>query len=391
MGAHALLSASKASQWINCTPSARLTEHMPDRGSTEAKEGTDAHKLAEIKLRRQLTPCNSTQRQALESELAQLKDGPYYNAEMESVIQAYTEIIEERYMEAKSRSQDAVILLEERIDLTEWVPEAFGSCDVVIISDGVLEVIDLKYGKGVPVSAIGNLQIRLYGLGAWNNYSYLYDVNEIRLTIIQPRRDSISTEVLTAQELREWAESMVRPAAVLAFAGKGEFKSGDHCKWCKARAQCKARADSNLKVTAYEFKDPALLTLDEIGPILFIAKQLSAWAKDVGDYALAQALTGKKVPQWKLVEGKSNRTITDKLKAMDAFKAAGVQSDKYLKPADIRGFTDLEKLVGKKEVAHILGDLIIKPPGKPALAPETDPRPERNSLENDFANIDMEA
>jgi hypothetical protein len=390
MSAHALLGASKASQWINCPPSARLTENMPDKGSFEAKEGTDAHKLAEIKLRRRLTICNSAARQALEDELEQLKNGPYYNVEMENVIQAYTEIIEERFMAAKSLSEDAVILLEERIDLTEWVPEAFGTCDVVLIADGVLEVIDLKYGKGVPVSAVGNPQIQLYGLGAWNSYNYLYDINAVRLTIIQPRRDSISTEVLDIQDLLDWAENTVKSAAKLAFAGKGEFKSGDHCKWCLAKAQCRARADENIQALSYEAKKPTLLSLDEIGSILFIAKQLQTWAKDVSDYAQKQALLGKKIPQWKLVEGKSNRAIADKEKAIQAFTSAGLQPEIYLKPPELFGITDLEQKIGKKKLAKLLSDLIIKPPGKPALAPETDKRPEWNSLENDFANIEME-
>ncbi|TCL35622.1 uncharacterized protein DUF2800 [Anaerospora hongkongensis] len=391
MAAHALLSASGAARWINCPPSARLTEKMPDKGSSYADEGTVAHKLAEIKLRRRLTPCNSKQRDALAKELEQVKQDQYYNTEMENTIQEYVEQVEERYTEAKARSKHAhQILLEERIALSEWVPEAFGTCDVVIISEGVLEVIDLKYGQGVPVSAEGNPQMRLYGLGAWNEYSYLYDISEVRMTIMQPRRDNVSTEVLPLDELLYWAEKVVRPAAQLAFAGKGEFNPGDHCKWCLAKANCKARADKNMEVLSYQFKDPALLTIEEIGAILFIADQLQSWGKDVKDFAYNQALAGTVIPQWKLVEGKSDRVIKDTKAAKEALLAAEFPLDDIVKPQELMGISALEKRWGKRTIASTLKDLIIKPPGKPALVPETDRRPPLNSAENDFADIEME-
>ncbi len=390
MAAHALLSASGAARWINCPPSARLTEKMPDKGSSYADEGTVAHKLAEIKLCRKLTICNSSRRAELDKELEQVKQDQYYNSEMENTIQEYVEQVIERFMEAKARSEDAQILLEERIDLSEWVPEAFGTCDVVIISEGVLEVIDLKYGQGVPVSAEGNPQIRLYGLGAYSEYSYLYDISEVRMTIMQPRRDNVSTEVLLVNELLDWADGVVKPAAQLAFAGKGDFGSGDHCKWCLAKAQCKARADKNMEPLSYQFKDPALLTIEEISAILFIADQLQSWAKDVKEFAHDQALAGVAIPQWKLVEGKSNRAIKDEKAAREALLAAEFTLDQILKPQEMLGITDLEKKHGKKTIAGVLGDLIIKPPGKPALVPETDRRPKINSVESDFADIEME-
>lgn len=388
--AHALLSASGADRWIHCPPSARLTEHIPDKGNDYAAEGTVAHELAEIKLRRRLTICNSAKRKELDDRLAKLKENKFYNSEMESAVQQYTELVEERFVAARARSADALLMLEERIDLTEWVPEAFGTGDVVIIADGVLEVIDLKYGQGIPVSAYDNAQIRLYGLGSWHGNNYLYDIQEVRMTIIQPRRDHISTEVLSVSDLLEWAETVVKPAAKLAFAGEGEPAAGDHCKWCRVKARCRARADKNMEALAYELKDPALLSDEEIGAILFIADQLQTWGKDVRDYAQSQALAGKKIPQWKLIEGKSNRAIADKEKALRVFADAQLKPEQYLKPQELRGITDLEKHVGKKELIAILGDLLTKPPGKPALVPETDRRPKLNSIENDFANIDME-
>lgn len=390
--AHALLGASKADQWINCPPSARLQEHVEEKRSEYADEGTLAHELAEIKLRSRLTPCNSKERKRLEDELAKVQANPMYGPEMENAVQEYVERVEERFMAAKARSHDAVIIFEDWLDFSEWTaPEQGGIGDVSIISDGVLDVIDLKYGKGVPVSAFGNPQIRLYGLGAWSNYNYLYDIRELHMTIDQPRLDSVTTEVLPVAELLEWAETVVRPAAALAFEGKGEFKPGDHCRWCKVKATCRARADENMKALAYEFKDPALMDLDEIGQILFVAQQLAKWAGDIEGYAFDQAKSGKRVPGWKLVEGRSNRSFTDK----DAVKAklieAGFEESKILKPQDLHTITDLEtKIVGKKQFKALLDDLIVKPPGKPTLVPETDPRPEINSIEKDFENIDME-
>lgn len=389
--AHALLGASKAAQWINCPPSARIQEDIPDKRSEYADEGTLAHELAEIKLRRRILPCNSEQRAALDKQLKKVKANQFYGPEMENTIQAYVEFVEERFMAAKARSSDAVAILEDWLDFSDWTaPEQGGTGDVVLISDGVLEVIDLKYGKGVPVSAIGNPQIRLYGLGAWSNYSYLYDIQEVHMTIAQPRLDSITTEVLPIGELLDWAETEVRPAAALAYEGDGEFKAGSHCRWCKIKGNCRARAEANMEALKYEFQDPFLLDNEEIGSILFIAEQLKTWAKDVEDYAFEQALKGESIPQWKLVEGRSNRVFTDKDAAMAALKAAKLEPDKYLKPQEMFGIGDLEKRIGKKEFAKILGGLIIKPPGKPVLVPETDNRPQLNSIEADFADIELE-
>ena len=389
--AHSLLSASKAEQWINCPPSARLQEGIPDRRSEYSDEGTLAHELAETKLRRQLLPCNSAERKRLDARLQEIQANPLYSAEMERLIQEYVEFVEERFMAAKARSPDAVILLEEKLDYSEWTaPGQTGTGDVVLIADGTLELIDLKYGKGVPVSAVGNPQIRLYALGAWSGYSFLYDIREIRMTIYQPRLDSISTDTMTVEKLLDWAENVVKPAARLAYEGKGDFKPGDHCRWCKVKATCRARADENMKALQYEFQDPALLTLDEIGQILHIAQKLADWAKDVEEYALERAVAGERVPGWKLVEGRSNRIITNPDEAKDRLAGAGLEPDVYLKPRDLFGIGELEKRIGKKQLAEILGELIHKPPGKPVLVPETDPRPELNSIEHEFANENWE-
>ncbi|MEJ9220683.1 DUF2800 domain-containing protein [Paenibacillus glucanolyticus] len=389
--AHALLGASKADQWINCPPSARLQESIPDKRSEFADEGTAAHELSELILRRRLTPCNAAERKRLDKAVEDFKkNNSYYGPEMEDAVAAYVEVVEEHFMAAKARSSDAVILLEERLDFTEWVPDGYGTGDVVLISDGMLEVIDLKYGKGVPVSAIGNPQLRLYGLGAWSNWNYLYSINEVSMTIVQPRLDSVSTDTLPLGELIEWAEVVVKPAAALADAGEGEFKPGSHCRWCKVKGNCRARADENMKALAYEFQDPALLSMDEIGSVLFVAEQLKVWAKDVEEYAFDQAKAGARIPSWKLVEGRSNRSITDKAAARKALEIAELEDDKYLKPQELLGIGDLEKKIGKKELASLLDGLIVKPPGKPVLVPETDKRPELNSVDQDFAGEDFD-
>ncbi len=389
--AHALLSASSASRWIACPPSARLQESVPDTTSEYAEEGTLAHEFAEVTLRRRLTRCNAKERKEIEEREARIRAHALFAPEMDNAVREYCAIVEERFFAAKARSEDAVVLLEQRLDYSEWVPEGYGTGDVVLIADGVLEVIDLKFGKGVPVSAVGNPQIRLYGLGAWSAWSYLYDVREVHLTIVQPRLDSVSTDVLPIGELLEWAQTAVKPAAALADAGEGEFKPGDHCRFCKVKATCRARADENLAAVAYEFREPALMSDEEIGSLLFVAERLSTWAEDVQKYAFEQAKSGHKIPFWKLVEGRSNRAIVDKPKAIEALKAAGLAEDKYLKPKELYGIGDLEKHVGKKELVTLLGDLIQKPPGKPVLVAETDKRPELNSLDQDFAGETFEA
>jgi len=383
--AHALLGASKAAQWINCPPSARAQDDIPDKRSEYADEGTLAHELSEIKLRRNLLPCNSKERKKLEVALAKIHADSRYGPEMENAVNDYVEIVQERFMAAKARSSDAVILLEDRLDFTEWVPQGYGTGDVVLIADGVLEVIDLKYGKGVPVSAFNNYQIRLYGLGAWSGYNYLYSIKEVQMTIVQPRLDSVSTDIMPIEDLVEWAETVVGPAALLAYAGDGEFKAGEHCRWCKIKGDCRARADENMKALAYEFKDPVRMTPEEVGSILFIASQLKTWATDVEDHAFDQAKNGVKIPLWKLVEGRSNRAITDKDVAWKTLEEAKLEADKYLKPRELLGIGELEKRIGKKELASLLDGLIVKPSGKPVLVPETDKRPELNSIDEEFA------
>lgn len=378
MADHAKLSASGAKRWMNCPPSAEIESKLPDQQTTFAAEGTLAHALAESMLRHYL----------YSDDYAPITA----DKDMIDYIQSYVDFVIERINEARAVSSDAVILLEDRLDFSPWVPDGFGTGDVVIIADGLCEVIDLKYGKGVPVAAAENPQMRLYGLGAINLYDFLYDIQRVRTTIMQPRLNpEPDSEELTAAELIAWGESEVKPKALLAAEGKGEFKSGDWCRFCKIRHICRVRAEENLKLEAYDLAKPATLTIPEIAEILGRADQLIAWAGDVKEWALDQAEKhGVNFPGWKLVEGRSNRAYTDKLQVENALIIAGYLSEAIHTEPELLGITAMEKLIGKTKFNEILGDLVMKPPGKPTLAPEADKRPAINSVASaqaDFAGL----
>lgn len=384
--AHAILSASGSERWLTCTPSAQLEQQFAEETSQYAEEGTLAHALAQLHLEKHLgriTPAAFTKRT---SKLAQ---DPLYTAEMPEHIATYATVAAERIAEAQTRSKDAIIILEQRLDYSAWVPEGFGTGDLVIIADKTLEVTDFKYGKGVPVSAHENTQMRLYALGALDTYGMLYDIDKVRMTICQPRLDSVSTDEISVEALLKWGEEFVKPRAQLAIAGEGEFISGDHCRFCRAKAQCRARAEANLALARYEFTKPPLLAVEEIAAILKQAEELSAWAGDVQTYALEQAEKhGVTFPGWKLVEGRSNRKYVDPAKIAEALLAAGFTADDiYEKPA-LLGLTAMEKAIGKKTVDALPEGLIIKPPGRPTLVPESDKRPALQSAasaKQDFA------
>lgn len=384
---HAKLSASGAHRWMACTPSANLEAQFPDKGSEYAEEGTFAHSMAELILRYNN---NEITKKTFSTRLNRLKADPHYSKEMEDYIGDYANRVWEMFNEAKASCPDAEIRFEQRLDFSDYVPEGFGTGDVVIIADDLLQVIDLKYGKGVGVSAEENPQIRLYGIGAYLEYSMLYDIRRVRMTIIQPRLENISTEELTAEELLAWAEDTVKPLAQKAAAGEGDFCVGEHCRFCKARATCRARAEHNLELAKLEFEKPELLEDSEIGTVLRQADELAAWVKDVTDWAFDQALNhGKKWDGWKLVEGTSRRKYADQMKAMEALKEAGYKEEQILKEPELIGLTEMTKLVGKKNFDLILKGLVIKPEGKPTLVPESDKRPELNSAkqaQDDFKN-----
>lgn len=379
--AHALLSASGAHRWLVCTPSARLEAEQPETTSEYAEEGTTAHNLAELRLRQALDGKRRTTPKRIKESLG-------YGPAMEDHVETFVTLVMERVAVHRAQTPDALVMLEQRLDYSRWVPEGFGTGDVVIVSDLGVEVIDLKYGAGVPVSAEGNPQLRLYGLGAYDAYAAIYDLPNVYMTIVQPRLDSISTEQLLAEELLNWAEKVVRTQANLAWEGKGEFVPGDHCRFCRVRSTCRARADANLALAKYDFTPPVELSHSEIADILGRINDLLSWASDVRDYALDQAVNhGVKFDGWKVVEGRSNRKYADEEAVIKLLLEAGFKPDDVT-PRQLLGVTALEKLMGKKAFATHLEGLIVKPPGKPVLVPESDKRPELNSAASaadDFA------
>jgi hypothetical protein len=382
--AHAYLSASGSKRWLTCTPSAQLETQFPDSTSEFAEEGTAAHELSEIYLRKYIGEITKA---AYTRQLNKAKKGKYYSQEMEDYVQVYVDFVIERINEVQAISPDAVILLEQRLDFSVWVPKGFGTGDVVLIADGVMEIIDLKYGKGVAVDAEENTQMRLYALGALNQFGMLYDIETVKMTIVQPRLDSISTDEIADIDLLHWADEYVQPRAQMAIDGEGDYVAGDHCRFCKARFTCRKRAEANLEMAKYEFKEPALLSNEEIGQILIQAEELQKWAKDVQGYALEQAENhGVRFPGWKLVEGRSNRKYTDEETVAQTLFENGIQEEQIFE-RKLNGITAMEKAIGKKVFSELLGDLVIKPTGKPTLVPEGDKRPEINSTASAIADF----
>lgn len=381
---HAKLSASGAHRWMACTPSASLEEQFPESTSEYAEEGTFAHALADLIINYNLH--NMTKAQ-FNKKFEKMKQNQYFSQELLEYVESYANQIFEYTNEAKLLCDDVIVLTEQRLDFSQYVPEGFGTGDVLIIADKELHIVDLKYGKGVGVTAEGNPQIRLYGLGALESFGMLYDIEQVRMTICQPRLDMVTSETLTVDELLEWAETEVKPKAEMAMAGEGEFIVGDHCRFCRARATCRARAEYNLELTKMEFRNPELLEDSEIGEILRKAEQLADWVKCITEYALEEALKGKKWDGWKLVEGRSNRKYLDEIKVADKLKSAGYD-EAVIYEKKLYGITAMEKILGKKTFAELLNDLIIKPQGEPTLVPESDSRPEFSTADNaikDFA------
>ncbi|GMB00894.1 DUF2800 domain-containing protein [Pelosinus sp. IPA-1] len=389
MAAHAKLSASGSKRWLSCTPSAELEQQFPNSTSVYADEGSFAHSVGEVKIRRDLV---LIQEPEYKKQYEVIKKNNFYCEELEQATQEYADLVFSKVAEAQQKTEDAIVLIEEKLDFSRWVPQGFGTGDVVIIGDGCIEIVDLKYGKGVPVSAEENTQMMLYALGAIAKFEHLYDIHTARMTICQPRLDSVSTYEMPIYELLAWGDHYVKPRADMAIKGEGDFVAGDHCRFCRAKATCKARADENLELLKYEFRKDPLLTDEEVGEILGKAEELQKWAKDVQDYALEHAEKhGKKWPGWKLVEGRSNRKYTDDLKVAETLKNAGYKDDKIYEPQKLLGITALEKSISKKQFGILLSDLVVKPTGKPTLVPESDKRDEISSTaaaESDFGPVD---
>lgn len=373
MRKHALLSASSSLRWLNCTPSARLETQFTDTGSTYAAEGTAAHSLAEHKLKRAL------------KRRSRRPVSDYDCDEMEECTDDYVSYVLELVESAGKKCADPVVLIEQHLDYSRYVEGGFGTGDCIIVADEILSVIDFKYGKGIAVEAEKNPQMMLYALGALELFDALYEIARIQMTIFQPRLEVVSTWKITVIELMDWVKTELVPRAVLAAKGEGDFIPGRWCRFCKARNQCRARAEEYLKLAQMEFRPPALLTEDEIAWVLSTADELAKWSADIYAYAASQAIThGKQWNGFKLVEGRSNRKYSSE---EDVARAAGAAGYKDIYKQSLIGITEMERLMGKKRFNELLGDLIYKPAGKITLVPESDRRPpvEHATPETDFS------
>ena len=363
MGKHALLSASSSHRWLNCPPSARLCEGYEDKGSEYAQEGTDAHSLCEHKLKLALGMETTDPTENLS----------FYNEEMEQCACDYAAYVLELVEEAKKICKDPVVLIEQRLDFSRFVEKGFGTGDCAIIADGTLTSWIISTAKAWSV-AEENPQMMLYALGALELFDGIYDIDMVRMVIFQPRRENVSVCVMAKDDLLQWAYNDLMAKAKLAYEGGGEFACGDWCRFCKAKAACRKRAEYNLELAKYDFAMPDTLEDAEIAAILEKADELAAWAADVKEFALQQALGGVKYAGFKVVEGRSNRKYTDEDAVADTVKKAGY--DPY--EPKLLGITAMEKLLGKKQFAKLLSGLVEKPQGKPALVPESDKRQEMN-------------
>lgn len=374
---HARLSASAASRWINCPGSIKLAEdlNLPNTSSAYADEGTMAHSVAEWKA--QHTESGPKYKQALKV----WEQSPYWCGEMDEATTYYANAVKDIRDSMLLEDPETTLMVEQRIDLTPWIPDGFGTSDAVVIGCHCIHIFDLKYGKGIKVEAEGNPQLRLYGLGSAHLFQDLYDFDTVVLHIIQPRLDHISAEVIPLKDLEAWAEEVVKPAAKEASEGSDRRACGEWCRFCPAKAICRARAEENLELARMDFKKPPVLSKKEIAEVLGQIDALTAWAKDVKDYALEQALAGEHFDGWKLVEGRANREYTDEDKVVKALEGAGFKRA-MLYEQKLLTITAMEKLVGKKQFSELLegeAGLVIKPAGKPVLVPSTDKREELNT------------
>lgn len=387
---HAVLGASSAKRWLSCPPSARLEEKLKERigyedgGNKFTTEGTKAHELAELKLRRENGEINAYHYGERVKDLVQRFGS--IDKEMEEATDAYVGLVMEKLFEARKTCPDAKLLLETRLDFSRWVPHGFGTGDAIIVSDRILEVIDLKYGKGVPVDAVDNPQARLYGLGALIMFGDLYDFPIIRNTIVQPRLDSVTEETLTREALLKWADDEVRDRAKLAWEGKGEFCAGDHCRFCVAKAVCSARAAEALNIFKTGLDTPALLPDEQIPDILAYAAIAKSWISDLEAYAQAQAIKGQVFRGYKLVRGRSNRSWKNVEAVKDNLLRAGYKSEDIVK-SELRSPGEIEKLLGKKSFRTFAEDYVFKPEGKLTLVPESDKRQAVSPADADFSDM----
>ena len=380
--AHAILSASGASRWLACTPSARLEEQFPDSTSEYAKEGTLAHEVCELKVRKNLIEQIPTR--TYNTKLKKLKENELWQDEMDKFTDVYLEYIQEL---VHSYSCSPAVMVEKKVDFSQYVPEGFGTADCIVIAEGTMHIIDFKYGKGVAISAENNPQMKLYALGAYLEYSMLYPIEKIKMAIVQPRLENEASESeIFVAELMDWAENVVKPLAEKAYKGEGTYIAGNHCRFCRAKATCRERARMNLEASKFEMRAGALLSDTEVGEALKMAQDLAKWAEDLKEYALTESLKGKIIPGWKAVEGRSVRAFKDTDLAIKTIVDSGIDGALLYERKQLT-LAQIEKLLGAKQFKELVGELVEKAPGKPTLVLETDKREKivnRITAEEDF-------
>ena len=402
---HALLSASSAHRWLACTAAPHFEENFPDGTSTYAEEGTLAHSICELYARKKFTVLSTRK---FNAELKKLQAQPLYQEEMLKTAEAYVEYLSEKAMSYAAMPH---VAMEVKVDLTDYIPDGFGTCDCIMVGGDTLHITDYKHGKGVPVSAVENPQMRLYALGALKRYSLSYgsQIKKVSMGICQPRlSETVSEDSLTVEELLAWGES-IKPIAKEAFDGPGNFCPGDHCRFCKGKAQCRARAAhfagfsefigadiegrmTEADIVAREQADgfgadlPPILSNADVADLLVQAEGLAAWYKDLQDYAASALLAGDEIPGFKLVEGRSNRAFTDVDEAIQALLNAGYK-EAMIYDRKPKTLTELEKMLGKKTFNELLSGYVTKPKGKPTLAPASDKREAYNPGAAEFEGV----
>jgi hypothetical protein len=379
-------SASASGRWINCPPSVRLSASFPDSSTDYAKEGTLAHSLAELMLN--YINLNIPKKE-YKSKIKEIESSEYYSVSMTEYINDYVNEVIQLFDKIKESCPGARLLTEVQVSYDRWAPGGFGTSDVVILADDTAYVIDLKYGKGVEVSAVENSQLMLYGLGVYDEFNLVYDIQEMHLIIMQPRLAHRSDYVIAADDLVRWADEVVVPAVKKVQEDTGEFKTGEHCRFCKAAAICKARSEEALSVLKHDMNDLGSISDDEVKDLLDSIDRITKWCEIFKDYQLERALNGETIEGYKLVEGRSVRKYSDEDEVAKALTGAGYE-EAMLYERKMLGITAMEKMVGKKNFADICGNLIVKPAGKPALVPESDKRPALNSIKDDFNDEEEE-
>lgn len=360
MGAHARFSPSSGKRYLNCPPALLLEEQFPDEQSPFAAEGSAGHEMAEYLINKHLK--KRTKRPVSD----------YYSDELMEAVEDYTAYAVSQIEEAKRNCENPFFGVELKVSLADRVEGCFGTADMVVVDDRKIHIIDLKLGKGVMVDAEKNVQLMIYGLGVLDMLGFLYEIETVELTIVQPRIEHFSTWEISAEELLSWGKEVFEPGAAKALSGEGEFMAGDHCRFCKARFTCRARAEEYLKLAQMEFAEPDLMSDEEIAEVLSKADALKKWAEEIYAYAQNEAVVNhKEWPGFKLVLGRSNRKYTDETDVAEAAKKAGY-TDIYKQ--SLIGITEMERLMGKKKFNEILGSFVYKPEGKVTLVPDSDKR-----------------